>query len=235
MDDKITSCSGEKLSNGKDNGEVTENAVASGASLKNEKAKSTASYIAKTAMFTALAFLFHLIRIPMPVLFAPWLELHISDIPALIGGFALGPVAGCVITSLRVLLKLLFQGTSSGFVGDVGDLIIGISLVLPASLIYRFNKNKKGALLGIIVGSVLSVLSAMLVNRFMLIPFYSNVMGFSKLVELLSAIFSNVNESNFYAYYIWLSVLPFNVLRCVCVGLVTFLVYKRVSKILKMF
>lgn len=194
-----------------------------------------ASYIAKTAMFTALAFVLYLVRISLPFLFAPWLELNFPDISALIGGFALGPAAGVIITVLRVLLKVLMQGTSSGFAGELGDIIISISFVLPAALVYKFNKSKKGALIGILVGAACSVISAMLVNRFVLIPFYAKTIGFPALVGSLKALFKNVTEENFYAYYIFLSVLPFNLLRCALCGGVTFFLYKRVSKLLKMF
>ena len=209
-----------------------------GEAVKKPKTRGgrAASYIAKTAMFTALAFILHVaIRVPLPFAFAPWLELHVSDIPSLIGGFALGPAAGCIITSLRVLLKVAVQGTTSAFVGDIGDLIIGISFVLPASFVYKSHKSKKSALIGIIAGSLCSVAAAMLVNRFLLIPFYAQTMGFPALVSSLKALFPAVTEENFYGYYIFLSVLPFNVLRCSLCGGITFFLYKHISKLLKMF
>ncbi len=204
---------------------------------KPNKGASAASYIAKIAMFSALAYILYLLRFPMPFAFAPWLELHFSDLPALIGGFALGPIAGCIITVIRVLLKLLTQWSGTFGVGDMADIIMGICYVLPASLIYKFNRTKKGALLGILAGGALSVLGAILANRFLLVPSFAaaSPAGMPGIVGSLKSLFPNITEASFYAYYLGLSVLPFNLIRCIVEGAVVFFIYKRISKLLLKF
>lgn len=200
--------------------------------MKKEK-YFTSTRISTIAVFAALAFALYLIRIPMAFAFAPWLELNFSDIPALLGSFALGPISGCVVVIVKILLKLIIQGTSTAFVGELADLIIGCCLVIPAGMIYKRTRSIKGALVAMITGSLCSVAGAILANRFILIPFYAKQYGFATLVGMLTGLFPSCTEENFYDYYLWVSVLPFNLMRCIIAGLVTFLVYKKISRLIK--
>ncbi len=200
--------------------------------MKNEN-YFTASRMSVIAVFSALAFALYLVRIPMAFAFAPWLELNLSDIPAFIGTFALGPVAGCIIVTVKILLKLIVQGTGTVFVGEFADLIIGYSLVIPCGLIYKKHRSVKGAIVALAVGSIISTLCAILANRVLLIPFYANQWGLSTLAGMLTGLFPSCTEENFYSFYLWASVLPFNLLRCIVSGVITFFVYKRVSRLVK--
>ncbi len=213
-------------------------------SVQNEKhpekkpktrGKVAASYLAKVGLFSALAFVLRLLKFPMPFAFPIWLELHFADFPALICGFALGPVAGCTVTVVSTLLKILTAGTGTGYVGDLANILAGIALVLPSALIYKFHKNKKGAILGVIVGSICSTIVSIPANRYVLVPFYAGIYGFDTVVGMFAALFKNVTEDTFYTLYIFGSVIPFNILRCVVVGGVTFLVYKKISHLLSRF
>ncbi len=205
-----------------------------------EKAKKrgkyfTASRCAKIAIFTALAsVLYFFVKFPLPF-FPPFWDMKFSDIPILIGGFALGPVAGVLIVAVMVLLKLPM--TSTAGVGELADLMIGIAFVLPASIIYRKKKNVKGALLGVTVGTLCSVGIAMLVNRFILVKAYMHFyhMDMQTLTNMCKVLSKNITPENFFTYYIFLGVLPFNLLRCTVASIVTFLVYKRISVLLKKF
>lgn len=199
--------------------------------LKETKFFST-SRIAVIALFSALSgVLYALLRIPLPF-FASWLELNFSDIPALIGTFALGPVSGALIVVFKIIIKLIISNTSTVFVGELADLLVGLAFVVPAGMIYKRRRTMKGAVLSMVVGSVSSIVMAMLANRFILIPFYINVMGWSMdmLVGMLGSIYPSITADNFYLFYIFASVLPFNAMRCVIACLVTLLLYKHISR-----
>lgn len=203
---------------------------------KRRKKFFSASNIAKIAMFAALAAVLQLFRIPLPFLFPSFLELNFADIPALVGTFALGPVAGSVIVVVKLLIKLLIQGTGSGFVGDLSDLFCGLTLVVPAGLVYKYDRTFKGALLALLAGTLASVGISLLTNRFIIIPAYAEMFGgIEAIAGMLTELFPACTGENFYAYYLPLSVLPFNLLRCLIASGVTLLVYKRISRLLNKF
>ncbi len=188
--------------------------------------------LAKVAMLSALSFVLYMwVKFPLPMLFPSFLDIQISELPALIGGFSMGPLAGCAIIVVKCLIKMPFSTT--GCVGELGDMIFGIAFVLPAALIYKKLKTKKGALIASLVGALSSVAVSVLINRFMLIPFYTALYGWDAIIGMVSALYPGVTEQTFYSYYIVIGVIPFNVLRCALVVLLTFLLYKHVSPILR--
>lgn len=198
--------------------------------IKETKFFSTAR-IAVIAVFSALSgVLYALLRIPMPF-FATWLELNFADIPALIGSFALGPLSGALIVFFKIIIKLIISNTSTVFVGELADLLVGLAFVVPAGLIYKRYRTLKGAVAAMLIGSAASIVTAMLANRFILIPFYINVMGWGMdgLVRMLSGLYPAITADNFYLFYIFASVLPFNAMRCAIACLATALLYKRTS------
>ena len=104
--------------------------------------------IAKTAILTAIAWILYVVvKFNLPFMFPSFLEMQISDLPALLGGFAMGPVWGCVIVVLKCLLKMPM--TTTGCVGELADILVGVAFVLPASIIYKRHKSKKSAFIGI--------------------------------------------------------------------------------------
>ena len=202
------------------------------ATLKQFKnAKFTTAYIAKVAILTALSFiLYAFAKFPLPFMFPGFLEIQISELPALLAGFSMGPVSACIVIILKCLIKLAM--THTGFVGEITDILLGISFVLPASIIYQLHKDKKHALIGLAAGGGILIALSILVNRFISIPFYANLYGFDAVVGMVSSLYKNVTKDNFYTYYLLVGVLPFNVLRCIIVSGLTFVLYKRLSKIL---
>lgn len=194
----------------------------------------TAKYIAKVGIFSALAFILYIFNFPLPF-FPSFLEIHLSDFPALICGFALGPLGGALTVLVKILIKLPFTNTMC--VGEFSDLINGLLFVLPASIIYGKNKNKKSAVIGITVGGIASVIGSIFANWLIIIPFYLRVMHWdlATIVNVCSKVIPFITETNFYPCYLFISVLPFNTLRCVIASLLTILVYKRISILLKRF
>ncbi len=199
------------------------------------RSKKRASIVATTAILTAIAWILYVLaKFNLPFIFPEFLEMQISDLPALLGGFVLGPIWGCVIVVLKCLLKMPL--TSTGCVGEIADILVGIAFVLPSSLIYKRNKTKKSAFIGLLVGMASAVVVSVIANAFLLIPFYVNVFfdgNIDGLVGMLKPLYSGITADSFYLYYILLAVVPFNALRCVVSGGITFAVYKRLSKILR--
>ena len=191
----------------------------------------SAGNIAVMSILTAISFILYMfVKFPLPFMFPSFLDMQISDLPALLGGFALGPVEGALIIIIKCCIKMPFSST--GCIGELGDIAIGVANVLPAALIYRFFKNRKGAILGMVVGMVCAVVVGLLMNWLVLIPFYANKFGMAAVVGMMQALYPNVTEETVYNYYLPLAVLPFNVLRCLVCALVTYFTYKPLSKAL---
>ena len=177
------------------------------------------------AMFGALAAVLMIFEVPLPFIAPSFYGMDISEGPVLVGTFALGPVAGVVME----LVKLILKPTSTGFVGEFANFCVGCSLALPAGFIYRLNKTKKGAVIGMAAGTVIMTIVAVILNAVVMLPFYSHFMPLDTIIAAGAAI--NPAISNVWTFVI-LAVGPFNILKGVIVSLLTALVYKRVSVII---
>ena len=184
---------------------------------------------------TAISFVLYMfVKFPLPMIFPPFLDVQFSEMPAMLTGFMMGPVWGSLIIVFKCLLKLPF--TSTAGVGELGDLLMGIAYVLPASLIYKRKRTKSGALIALAVGTACQIVIALVVNGVMLIPFYAKAFGWDAVVGMLTNLFPSISKDSFYRYYLPLSVLPFNLLRLSICSIVTFFVYKHLHKLInKMF
>ena len=192
--------------------------------------------ISVIALFSALAGVLYVFGFPIAAIFPSWLELNFSDIPALIGTFALGPVAGSLIVLFKILIKLIIKGTSTVFVGELADLLIGLAFVVPAGIIYKRHRSFKGSLVGMSVGTAASVAMSILANYLVLVPFYRQLFfngSWAPLVGIMQGIFGEgCTEETFYNFYLWASVLPFNVMRCVIAIVITLPIYKHISRVI---
>ena len=209
---------------------------------KFKSPKFSAAYVAKMAVLTAISFLLYYLGrfVKLPFMFPSFFDMQISELPALLAGFSLGPVSGCLVIVFKCLLKLPLSSTL--YVGELTDMLLGVMFVLPASLIFRLRRDKessksgiKHALIGLAVGSVLLTGAAMLVNVYISVPFYVQLFfhgDFDGIVGMLGALYKGITKETFYTYYLLLGVLPFNLLRCIIVSALTFLLYKRLSAIL---
>jgi len=204
-----------------------------GAKKRVDGAKATA-YLTKIAILSAIAFLMYFyVKFPLPMIFPKFLDIQISELPALLAGFSMGPVAGAIVVIVKCCIKMPFSSTAC--VGELIDILIGLSMVLPASIIYKYKKNIKGAVTGMGIGIALSVTVAMLANRFAAVPLYVKLIfngSWAPLINMCKPLYPNITADNFYAYYIFAAVLPFNVLRSFITALLAFVLYKRLSKIL---
>ncbi len=195
--------------------------------------KYSAEYVAKLSMYTAISFiLYAFCKFNLPFMFPSFLEIQISEMPALIAGFSMGPISGCLVIVLKCLLK--FPLTSTSFVGEATDILLGICFVLPASLIYNCKKSKKTAAISLVVGSLCFTVMALIVNRFISIPFYAKMYGFEAILGMMSTLYKGLTMENFYFWYLLVGVLPFNLLRSIIVSGITFLLYPRLQRPLRL-
>lgn len=196
--------------------------------MKENKLLSTKNVVLM-GMFGALAGVLMVFEIPLPFIAPSFYGLDLSEVPVLVGTFALGPVAGAVMELVKILVKLMIKPTSTGFVGEFANLMIGCSLILPAGVIYRFKKTKKGAITGMAVGTAVMAVVGVVLNALVMIPFYSNFMPLDNIIKAGAAI--NPAISNVWTFAV-ICVGPFNIVKGVVVSLVTALVYKRISVII---
>ncbi len=194
--------------------------------------------IAVIAMFSALAAILYIFNFALPFAFPSFLEFKFSDIPVLIGSFALGPVSSVIIVVSEILIKLVVKGSSTMFVGEISDLLTSCAFAVTAGIIYKKHRTFKGALVGMAVGTAVEVVVAVLINWLFLVPFYVQFLfngNWAPLINAMNKLFPNCTRENFYNYYLWVSVLPFNLLRCLVAVLVTLPVYKRISMLINRF
>lgn len=166
----------------------------------------------KISLLSAIAVVLMYFDFPIIPAF-PWLKIDLSELPALMGGFAYGPVVGGIIVVLKVVLRFLIKGTETGFVGEAANIIVGLALVVPAAWLYHKNKSKKTAIFGMIIGALVMQILGIISNVYFLLPaFGMNLEG----AELMN--------------YIFLGLIPFNGVKAVIVCIATYLLYKRVSR-----
>ena len=180
-------------------------------------------------MFGALSAVLMLFDFPIPFIAPSFYTLDLSEIPVLIGTFSLGPVAGAVIELVKILVKLVLKPTSTGFVGEFANVCIGCSLILAAGLIYQFKKTKKGAIIGMVTGTMIMAVVGAVLNALVMLPFYSNFMPLDTIIAAGAAI--NPAICNVWTF-VFLAVAPFNLVKGFIVSLITALIYKRVSIII---
>lgn len=179
-----------------------------------------------TGMFGALAAVLMLFEVPLPFIAPSFYSLDISEVPVLVGTFAMGPAAGAVMEGVKILVKLLLKPSTTGFVGEFANLVIGCAMVVPAGLIYRFSKTKKGAVMAMAAGTALMAAAGTVINALVMIPFYSRFMPLENILEAGAAV--NPAVSSVWGLAIF-CVAPFNLLKGVIVSFLTALVYKRIS------
>ena len=181
-------------------------------------------------IFSALAAV--LMYLEIPFFFAPpeAYKLGFSEVPVLISSFMLGPVEGIITECLKIAIKLIIKPTSTAFVGEFANLVVGITFVLPASIIYKKRKTRKGALIGMAAGTLTMTVVGCFVNAFILLPAFAYLFGnvpVSEIIKLGTAV--NPAITNMFTFIV-LAVVPVNIVKGVLVSLVVFLIYKPVTK-----
>ncbi|WP_411676740.1 ECF transporter S component [Caproicibacter sp.] len=197
---------------------------------KRQGLKLDARSIAQIGVLSGIAFV--LMMFEFPLWFAPaFYRLDFSELPVLIGAFAMGPAAGVLIELIKVLLYMLIHGSSTAGVGDLANFLIGSSMVIPSAVIYQHHKSRRYAIVGLITGTLALIVVGSLMNAYVLLPVYAAAfhMPMNALISMGSAVNPSIQGLT---TFIMLAVAPFNLFKGVTVSCLTMLLYKKVSPIL---
>ena len=197
---------------------------------KKKQAQKTRNMV-NISMLAAVAIVLMLFEFPLPFL-PPFYKIDASELPVIIGAFTMGPVAGVLIEFVKVLLNILIDGTTTAFVGEFANFLIGCSYVVPASIVYYFRKTRKNAVLGLMLGTVVCAVVGCLLNAYLLLPAYSK--AFHMDIEALIAMGTAANKAiDSMLTFVLFATAPLNILKCGVVSVFTMLIYKPISRILK--
>ena len=196
-----------------------------------KKNKLTTRMITQIGMLGAIATVLMLFEIPLP--FAPsFYEIDFSEVPVLIGCFSMGPMSGALIELVKIILNFVINGTTTAGVGEAANYVIGISFCLPAAILYKRMKTKRGAVLGLAVGTIFMTVLGCFVNAYVLLPTYAAAfkMPVDALVGMGTAV--NANITSLFTFVMF-AVAPFNLLKGVMDSIIVLAIYKKISPILK--
>lgn len=183
--------------------------------------------LAMTGMLSAVAFVLMFISISVPVM-PSFIKLDLSELPALIGAFSMGPVSGLAICFLKNLLHLTASNT--GGVGELSNFILGSIFVVTAGVVYNYKKTKTGAMIGAFIGAVLMAVFSVFTNYYIVYPAYTLMMPMEAIVGAYQALNSHVED--LWDALIWFN-LPFTFVKGMLSVIITLLVYKRLSPLIK--
>ena len=193
--------------------------------------------IVRIGVLSAIAAVLFLFEIPM---FLPWMKLDLSTLPALLAGFAMGPLQGLCVVLIKCLIHIP-MGSTAG-VGELADLLCSGMLVLPASILYRVirdrnngkpdavKRNRIGVLVGMLISTLLMTIMAVITNRFILLPMYANMYFEGDMAGII-----NMANNPAITSMTWLfiyGVIPFNLVKGAVISVITFLIYKPLSRLL---
>jgi riboflavin transporter FmnP len=189
----------------------------------------TTSTLVKVGILGAIGYILMFISAPLPMLFPEFLKIDISDLTALLGGIALGPIAGLAIEFLKNLLQFSTGMSTTGGVGELANFLIGGSFVWTVSFIYAKKRDISGVVIGLISGVIVMTIVGCLANYFIILPFYSTIMPIEVVIGMGSAINPVIVDK--ITFIIWI-IAPFNLLKAVIMSVLTLPIYKRTEKIL---
>ena len=187
--------------------------------------------ITQIGMLGAIAVVLMLFEIPLP--FAPsFYEIDLSEVPVLVGCFAMGPIAGILIELVKIILNLVINGSVTAGVGELANFCIGCSFCIPAGIIYQHKKTKKSAIIGLISGTLIMTFLGCFINAYVMLPTYAK--AFKIPIEGLIEMGTKVNASITDLFtFVMFSVVPFNLLKGILVSVIVLLIYKKISPIIK--
>lgn len=204
--------------------------------MSNTKAKKGATSqevkkIAFIGLMGAVSAVLMLFRFPIPFM-PPFLSFDLSGLMEMLGGFMFGPTAAVCIIIVKILLQLVMQGSFSLGTGELQNFILSCSYVLPALIVYRRNKTRKRAAVGMTLSTVVVSVVAVFTNLYLIIPFYVKLFGMTMddIIGMCSAVNPAMKNAMTMALF---GILPFNLIKYGVTSIVTFIIYKRLSKVIR--
>ena len=157
-----------------------------------------------------------------------FLKLDFSEVPALIAAYSLGPVSGIIVCLIKNLINM--TASTTGCVGELSNFLLGCMFVVPAGLIYKYKRNRIGALIGAVVGAVIMGLGSLITNYYIVYPVYYHFLPYEAILGMYQALYPKVND-------LWDCLLvfnlPFTVMKGLLCAVITFLIYKPISLVMK--
>lgn len=189
--------------------------------------------IALIGILGGLAAVLMMFRFPLPFM-PPFMDFDFASLPEIIGGFALGPVAAIFIILVKILAKLCLMGSGSMLTGELQNVLLSMAYVLPAIWIYDRHKSKKAAEKGMIVGTVICSITAIFTNLLIIIPFYINLYNYdmAMIIEMCTKVNPYITSTTMLAI---LGIIPFNLIKNGVASIVTLMLYKKISPLMKNF
>lgn len=195
----------------------------------NAQRSSLTRVLVGSGMLAAVAVVLQtFLEFPIPALIPGFIKFDFSDLPALVGSFAYGPIAGVAIELVKNLIHCL--QTKSATVGELSNFLLGAVFVAVAGLIYKSNKNKKNALLGGIIGAIIMGIFSVPSNYFVVYPFYYNFMPKESVLGAYQAIMPSAKSI---LQCLLVFNLPFTIIKGLACVIITMLIYKPLSRFLK--
>ena len=194
-----------------------------------KRAVTPARRVTIIAICSTIAMVLHVLDFPLLFLAPEFYKLDFSELPVLLCGFYLGPSAAVTCEGVKVLLKLLVKGTSTAFVGDFANFVVGCSFVIPATIWYHIHKSKHSAVIGLVLGTLSMAVLGSAFNAVYLLPKFSQLFGLP--LDAIIAMGAKIHGSiHSVPTFVLLCVAPLNVVKGVMVSVLTMLLYKRVAR-----
>ncbi len=195
--------------------------------MNSEKNRKRIRFVVMTGVLGAVATVLMMLSFSVP--FMPsFIKMDISELPALIATFSMGPVSGVMVCLIKNLINLTM--TTTGGVGELSNFLLGCCLVLPAGLVYQFRKSRRAAFLAALAGSLIMGFASLPLNYFVTYPIYTKILPIEQIVGMYQAIFPGVNGL---LSCLLLFNVPFTFLKGLIDTLLTFLIYKHISPLIK--
>jgi len=197
--------------------------------LPEKRTVTPARRVSIIGICAAIATVLHVLDFPLLFLAPEFYKLDFSELPVLLCGFYLGPSATVACEGVKILLKLLLKGTSTAFVGDFANFVVGCSFVLPATIWYHAHKSRHSAILGLILGTLSMAVLGTAFNAVYLLPKFSQLFGLP--LDSIIAMGAKINGSvHNVTTFVVLCVAPLNLVKGFSVSFLTLLLYKKVAK-----
>ncbi|MBQ7942953.1 MAG: ECF transporter S component [Lachnospiraceae bacterium] len=200
---------------------------------QGSKSKMRAKEITFISLMGALAAVLMLFKFPLPMM-PPFMDFDFAGVVEIVGGLMFGPVAAVYIIIVKILLKMVMMGSTSIGTGEIQNVLLSCAYVLPAVFLYRRNKTKKMAIIGLLLGTIAAIVVAILTNLYLIIPFYANLAGMTveDIIGMCTAVNPAVTDMT---SFVILGIIPFNVIKYGGSSILTMALYKHLSKPIKKF
>lgn len=207
----------------------TENTMRNSSGISGSEPGFSTRYLVAAAMLSAVAVVLQYIEISIPIM-PSFIKLDLSDLPSLIGSFAMGPLWGVAIAGIKNLIHVLVS--QSGGIGELANFLLNAAFVFTAGMIYRANRTRKGAIIGSLSGAAVMALISVPVNYFIVYPFYTAFMPMDAIIGAYKAIFPGIQDGNLLQCLLVFN-LPFTFVKAMLSVVIVLLVYKSLSPLIR--